>query len=252
MPRRCHWARGEPDIVYHDAEWGVPSHDDRGLFELLVLEGAQAGLSWSTILARRAGYRRAFAGFDVARVARFKPTAVARLLRDPGIIRHRGKIESAIDNARGVLAIQREHGSFAAYLWSFVGGQPLDNRRRSPRQVPAQTALSQALSRDLKQRGFTFVGPTICYAFMQAVGLVNDHLTSCFRYAPVRQLARRAGRGEGLSRPAGEERVAVRGKRRRREPRAELRASTETTFEPRHGRAAAGTSVARRAHKGGA
>ena len=252
MPRRCHWARGEPDIVYHDAEWGVPSHDDRGLFELLVLEGAQAGLSWSTILARRAGYRRAFAGFEVARVARFKPTAVARLLRDPGIIRHRGKIESAIDNARGVLAIQREHGSFAAYLWSFVGGQPLDNRRRSPRQVPAQTALSQALSRDLKQRGFTFVGPTICYAFMQAVGLVNDHLTSCFRYAPVRQLARRAGRGEGLSRPAGEERVAVRGKRRRREPRAELRASTETTFEPRHGRAASGTSVARRAPKGGA
>jgi DNA-3-methyladenine glycosylase I len=195
MPRRCPWARGEPDIVYHDTEWGVPSHDDRRLFELLVLEGAQAGLSWSTILARRAGYRRAFAGFDVARVARFKPTAVARLLRDPGIIRHRGKIESAIDNARGVLAIQREHGSFAAYLWGFVSGRPLDNRRRSPRQVPAQTALSQALSRDLKQRGFTFVGPTICYAFMQAVGLVNDHLTSCFRYARVRRLARRAGRG---------------------------------------------------------
>src|SRR5205814_3452358 len=161
---RCGWATEDPlYIAYHDREWGTPLHDDRGLFELLILEGAQAGLSWSTILARRAGYRRAFAGFEVARVARFKPTAVARLLRDPGIIRHRGKIESAIDNARGVLAIQREHGSFAAYLWSFVGGQPLDNRRRSPRQVPAQTALSQALSRNLKQRGFTFVGPTIGY-----------------------------------------------------------------------------------------
>ena len=189
MPRRCHWARGEPHIAYHDAEWGVPSHDDRRLFELLVLEGAQAGLSWSTILARRAGYRRAFAGFDVARVARFKPAAVARLLRDPGIIRHRGKIESAIGNARGVLAIQREHGSFAAYLWSFVGGHPLDNRRRSLRQVPAQTALSQALSRDLKQRGFTFVGSTVIYAHMQAVGMVNDHLVECFRYRDVQKRA---------------------------------------------------------------
>ena len=211
MPRRCPWARGEPDIAYHDDEWGVPSHDDRRLFEFLVLEGAQAGLSWSTILARRAGYRRAFAGFDVARVARFKPAVVARLLRDPGIVRHRGKIESAIGNARGVLAIQREHGSFAAYLWSFVGDRPLDNRRRSPRQVPAQTALSQALSRDLKQRGFTFVGPTICYAFMQAVGLVNDHLTSCFRYTPVRRLARRAGRGgaptKGLGAEASKDRL---------------------------------------------
>jgi DNA-3-methyladenine glycosylase I len=200
MPRRCPWARGEPDTAqpsttaYHDLEWGVPVRDDRRLFELLVLEGAQAGLSWSTILARRAGYRRAFARFDVARVARFRPAVVSRLLRDPGIIRHRGKIESAIGNARAVLAVQREHGSFAAYLWDFVGGRPLDNRRRSPGQVPAQTALSQALSRDLKRRGFTFVGPTICYAFMQAVGLVNDHVTSCFRYAPVRRLARGAGR----------------------------------------------------------
>src|SRR6266849_9084140 len=211
MPRRCHWARGEPDIVYHDAEWGVPSHDDRRLFELLVLEGAQAGLSWSTILARRAGYQRAFARFDVARVARFKPTAVARLLRDPGIIRHRGKIESAIGNARAVLAIQREQGSFAAYLWDFVGGRPLDNRRQSPGQVPAQTALSQALSRDLKRRGFTFVGPTICYAFMQAVGLVNDHLTSCFRHAPVRRLARRGKDVRAETWPTSRRRGARRG-----------------------------------------
>ena len=187
---RCHWARSGPDIVYHDREWGVPVRADRRLFELLVLEGAQAGLSWSTILARRRGYRAAFAGFDPARVARFRSSQVERLLRDPGIIRHRGKIESTIRNAQAFLAVRREHGSFAAYLWGFVGDLPVQNRWRRPRQVPAQTSVSQALSRDLQRRGFTFVGPTICYAFMQATGLVNDHLTSCFRHAEVARLAR--------------------------------------------------------------
>ncbi len=195
MPRRCRWARGEPDTAYHDREWGVPLRDDRRLFELLVLEGAQAGLSWSTILKRRAGYRRAFAGFEPARVARFTPATVRRLLRDPGIIRHRGKIESAIDNARAFLAIQRELGSFTAYLWGFVAERPIQNRRRSPRDVPAQSAISRALSRDLRRRGFSFVGPTICYAFLQAAGLVNDHLTSCFRHAQVRRLAEAPRRG---------------------------------------------------------
>jgi DNA-3-methyladenine glycosylase I len=189
MPRRCPWARGEPDTAYHDREWGVPLRDDRRLFELLILEGAQAGLSWSTILKRRAGYRRAFAGFEPARVARFTPAAVRRLLRDPGIIRHRGKIESTIENARAYLAVQREHGSFAAYLWGFVGQRSIQNRRRSLRDVPTETAISRALSRDLRRRGFGFVGPTICYAFLQAAGLVNDHLTSCFRHAQVRRLA---------------------------------------------------------------
>ncbi|HTY76501.1 MAG TPA: DNA-3-methyladenine glycosylase I [Candidatus Bathyarchaeia archaeon] len=187
---RCHWARSGPDIAYHDREWGVPVRADRRLFELLVLEGAQAGLSWSTILARRRGYRTAFAGFDPVRVARFRPAHVSRLLRDPGIIRHRGKIESAIRNAQAFLAVRREHGSFAAYVWAFVGHRPVQNRWRRPRQVPAQTSVSQALSRDLQRRGFTFVGPTICYAFMQATGLVNDHLTSCFRHAEVARLAR--------------------------------------------------------------
>ena len=165
------------------------------LFGLLVLEGAQAGLSWSTVLRRRSGYRRAFAGFDPTRVARFTPAAVERILRDPGIIRHRGKIESAVGNARAFVAVQREHGSFAAYLWNPVGGSPIQNRRRAPRQVPAETALSRELSRDLRRRGFTFVGPTICYAFMQAAGLVNDHLISCFRHAEVRRLGRKPGRG---------------------------------------------------------
>ena len=166
---------------------------DRRLFEFLVLEGAQAGLSWSTILARRGGYRAAFARFDPARVARFTAADVRRLLRDPGIIRHRGKIEGAIANAKAFLEVQREHGSFSTYVWGFVQGRPLQNRWRRPRQVPAETAVSQALSRDLKRRGFTFVGPTICYAFMQATGLVNDHLTSCFRYAEVASLAAPAG-----------------------------------------------------------
>jgi DNA-3-methyladenine glycosylase I len=175
----------------------VPVRADHRLFEFLVLEGAQAGLSWSTILARRRGYRAAFAGFDPAKVARFAPAHVTRLLRDPGIIRHRGKIESAIGNARAFLAVQREHRSFAAYVWGFVGGRPIQNGWRQRGRVPAETAISQALSRDLKRRGFTFVGPTICYAFMQATGLVNDHLTSCFRHADVKRAA--AGKGRDVT-----------------------------------------------------
>jgi DNA-3-methyladenine glycosylase I len=187
-------------IAYHDREWGVPLRSDRALFELLTLEGAQAGLSWSTVLQRRSGYRRAFAGFDPKRVARFTAATVARLLRDPGIIRHRGKIESTVANARAFLEIQREHGSFAAYLWSHVGGRPIQGRRRRPREIPAETALSREISRGLKRSGFTFVGPTICYALMQAAGLVNDHLVSCFRHAEVVRLAGDGGRGRSPKR----------------------------------------------------
>jgi len=165
--------------AYHDAEWGFPMHDDRELFELLTLEGAQAGLSWSTILRRRDGYRAAFAQFDIARVADFGDDDVTRLLADPGIIRNRQKILSTIGNARGVLAIQAEHGSFDSYVWSFVGGKPLDHRFRSMDEIPSTTPESEALSKALRQRGFAFVGPTICYAFMQSAGLVNDHVLSC-------------------------------------------------------------------------
>jgi DNA-3-methyladenine glycosylase I len=168
-------------LAYHDEEWGVPSHDDRHLFELLTLEGAQAGLSWSTILNKREGYRRAFAGFDPAAVARFGPDDVSRLLADPGIVRNRLKVESAVANAAGVL----ELGSFASYLWDFVGGEPLVGRWRSLAELPAETDLSRALSRDLKRRGFRFVGPTVCYSFMQAVGLANDHTVDCFRFAEL-------------------------------------------------------------------
>ena len=193
--KRCAWARSDQDIAYHDAEWGVPVHDDRVLFEFLVLEGAQAGLSWSTILNKRAHYRRAFAGFDPAKVARFTPADVDRLVQDAGIVRHRQKIASAVTNARAFLAVQAEHGSFARYLWSFVGGAPKINRWRSPRQVPARTVESDALSKELKRRGFSFVGSTICYAFMQAVGMVNDHLVSCAQYRAPRPRAARAGGG---------------------------------------------------------
>lgn len=180
--RRCPWARTPLGIAYHDAEWGVPVHDDRVLFEFLVLEGAQAGLSWETILRKRDAYRAAFHEFDPAAVARFTPARVNRLLADPGIVRNRLKVESAVTNARALLDVQEALGSFDAYLWRFVDGEPIVNRRRSPREVPARTERSDALSRDLKQRGFRFVGSTICYAFMQAVGLVNDHLVTCFRY----------------------------------------------------------------------
>lgn len=180
--QRCTWPQTELDIAYHDLEWGVPVHDDRVFFEFLILEGAQAGLSWSTILNKRANYRRAFADFDPARVARFSGAKIARLLEDPGIVRNRLKVASAVSNARAFLAIQKEFGSFDAYVWRFVDGEPRQNARRFPRQVPARTRESDALSKDLKARGFRFVGTTICYAFMQATGLVNDHLAACFRH----------------------------------------------------------------------
>ena len=179
---RCTWATTDLSIAYHDREWGVPVHDDHVLFEFITLEGAQAGLSWETILRKRDGYRRAFAEFDPARVARFRPARIERLLQDEGIVRHRQKVESTVANARAFLAVQKEFGSFDAYLWPFVGGRPLQNHRRRGDHIPASTPESDALSRDLKRRGFGFVGSTICYAFMQAVGLVNDHAVDCFRY----------------------------------------------------------------------
>jgi DNA-3-methyladenine glycosylase I len=180
--KRCAWARTPLGIAYHDREWGVPVHDDRVLFEFITLEGAQAGLSWETILQRREGYRRAFAGFDPARVARFTAARRARLMLDAGIVRNRLKIGSTVTNAAAFLAVQREYGSFDRFLWEFVGGKPLDGRRRSFREIPARTGLSDALSKELKRRGFRFVGTTICYASMQAVGIVNDHTVDCFRY----------------------------------------------------------------------
>jgi DNA-3-methyladenine glycosylase I len=169
-------------LAYHDEEWGVPSHDDRHLFELLTLEGAQAGLSWSTILRKREGYRKAFAGFDPAKVARFGPKDVERLLGDPGIVRNRLKVESTLENARRVLEVQDELGSFDAYLWGFVDGEPIVGGWRSLSELPAQTPLSKTLSKDLKKRGFRFIGPTIVYAFMQTVGMVDDHTVDCFRF----------------------------------------------------------------------
>lgn len=179
---RCPWAGTKPHLVqYHDAEWGVPVHDDRRHFEFLLLEGAQAGLSWDTILLRREGYRRAFADFDPVRVARFDAARKADLLQDAGIIRNRLKIDSAVTNAQAFLSVQREFGSFDRYVWGFVGGAPTVNRWTRMAQVPATTPTSDALSKDLKRRGFRFVGSTIMYAYMQAVGLVNDHLTTCFR-----------------------------------------------------------------------
>ncbi len=180
-PRRCAWARTPLSIAYHDAEWGSPVHDDRTLFEFLILEGAQAGLSWETILKKRETYRAAFAGFDPAKVARFKRDRVARLLVNPGVVRNRLKVNSAVTNAKLFLSVQRECGTFDKYVWSFVGGEPRVNERRSLRDVPARTVESDALSRDLATRGFKFVGSTICYAFMQAVGMVDDHTVDCFR-----------------------------------------------------------------------
>ena len=190
--RRCDWARTPLSIAYHDREWGVPVHDDRVLFEFLTLEGAQAGLSWETILRKRDAYRTAFAGFDPARVARFTPARVERLLRDPGIVRNRLKVESTVSNARAFLKVQDEFGSFDAYLWRFVDGRPQRTARRALGEIPARTDESDRLSADLRRRGFRFVGSTICYAFMQAVGLVNDHLASCFRAARAAASARRA------------------------------------------------------------
>lgn len=190
---RCPWARTPLSIAYHDTEWGVPVHDDHILFEFLTLEGAQAGLSWETILKKREAYREAFVGFDPARVARFTPARVARLLQNPGIVRNRLKIESTVRNAKAFLAVQREFGSFDAYVWRFVGGAPRVNRWRTLQQLPARTPESDALSRDLLSRGFKFVGSTICYAFMQAVGMVNDHMIDCFRYGRPGRIGTRAG-----------------------------------------------------------
>ena len=183
---RCKWAQTPLSIAYHDAEWGVPVHDDVVLFEFITLEGAQAGLSWETILRKRDAYRDAFLGFDPARVARFSPSRIERLLTNPGIVRNRLKIASTVGNAKAVLRVQREFGSLDAYIWGFVGGKPLVNKRRTSRDIPARTPESDALSRDLSKRGFKFVGSTICYAFMQAVGLVNDHTVDCFRYGATR------------------------------------------------------------------
>lgn len=184
---RCEWAGVDPlYVAYHDQEWGVPVHDDQKLFEMLILEGAQAGLSWATILKKRENYRRAFAGFDPGRVAAYDAAKAAELLADPGIVRNRLKVSAAIDNAKALLAVQAEFGSFDAYIWQFVYGQPRQNAWASLSEIPAETAASQAMSKDLKRRGFRFVGPTICYAFMQAVGMVNDHVVTCFRYDQVR------------------------------------------------------------------
>ena len=183
---RCPWAESDPLLArYHDTEWGVPSHDEKHLFELLTLEGAQAGLSWLVVLRKREGYRAAFAGFDPARVARFRPAKIERLLRDPGVVRHRGKLESVVTNARAILALRREGSSLAEELWRHVGGKPIRNRRRGIGDVPAKTTESAAMSRELSARGFRFVGPTICYALMQAAGMVDDHVTGCFRRGKI-------------------------------------------------------------------
>ena len=186
MIRRCGWC-GEDAlyVAYHDKEWGMPVHDDRRLFEFLILEGAQAGLSWITILRKRENYRQAFAGFDAGKVARFGARDVARLLADPGIVRNRLKVGAAISNAQRFLDVQEAFGSFDAYIWRFVDGRPIVNRWKTLKQVPASTQASDALSRDLKQRGFKFVGSTICYAHMQATGMVNDHLVGCFRHGEI-------------------------------------------------------------------
>ena len=182
---RCSWARNELSILYHDREWGVPVHDDRLLFEFLILEGAQAGLSWDTVLKKRDNYRKAFDKFDANKIVRYDRRKVQALLKDDGIIRNRLKIASAIANAKAFLAVQKEFGSFDKYIWQFVGGRPMVNTRKELGQVPARTAESDAMSKDLRKRGFNFVGSTICYAFMQATGMVNDHWVKCFRYKQV-------------------------------------------------------------------
>ena len=206
-------------LAYHDEEWGVPSHDDRHLFEMLVLEGAQAGLSWSTILNKREGYRRAFAEFDAAKVARFTPAKVERLMGDASIVRNRLKIASAVNNAGRVLEVQKELGSLDAYVWSFVGGKSLVNRRRALGEIPADTAESAAMSKDMKRRGFRFVGPTVCYAFMQATGMVQDHTLSCFRWADLSGSAPTAGdQVVGRSRTGPQEARRPSRERERRRP----------------------------------
>ncbi len=195
MAIRCPWAQGERYIAYHDTEWGVPLHDDRALFEFIILEGAQAGLSWSTILNKRDNYRQAFDKFDALKMARYRERKVNALLENAGIVRNRMKIEAAIGNAKGFLAVQKEFGTFDGYIWQFTGGGPIQNSFRTLKDVPARTPESDRMSKDLQKRGFRFVGSTICYAFMQAVGMVNDHLVDCFRY---RELA-----GAASAVPAG-------------------------------------------------
>ena len=190
MKKRCEWCGSDPAyIAYHDEEWGVPVHDDRLLFEFLILEGAQAGLSWLTILRKRDNYRKAFHGFDCDRIARYTELDVRRLLADPGIVRNRLKIESAIKNAKSVVDIRDEYGSLDSYLWRYVDGAPRQNAWRSKEELPAKTGISDAMSKDLKKRGFKFTGSTICYAFMQAIGMVNDHTTGCFRYEQIKELS---------------------------------------------------------------
>ncbi len=215
--KRCQWA-GSTDplyMTYHDEEWGVPSHDDHHLFEMLILEGAQAGLSWSTILKKRANYRRAYRGFDPRKVARFGAADRARLLADAGIVRNRLKVDASIQNAKAFLEVQAEFGSFAAFAWSFVGGAPIVNARVALRGIPARTAESDAFSKALLKRGFKFVGSTIMYAFMQATGMVNDHQTDCFRYGATKRLAAAAGRTtKSLTRLAVPSRPARRAKAR--------------------------------------
>ena len=190
----CSWATTPPMIVYHDAEWGVPQHDDRVLFEFLILEGAQAGLSWSTILAKREAYRRAFSNFNPKSIARYDASKTKQLMANAGIVRNRLKISATIQNARAFLAVQKEFGSFDTYIWQFVGGAPIINSRKALGQLPARTEESDKMSRDLLKRGFKFVGPTICYAFMQAVGMVNDHLVNCFRHPEIKGAAARSKR----------------------------------------------------------
>ncbi len=183
--KRCGWAKNELAIDYHDTEWGVPLHDDRGLFEFLILEGAQAGLSWDTILRKRENYRKAFDGFDVNKVARYTEKRIEKLLQDEGIIRNRLKVTSAVSNAKAFLKVQKEFGSFDKYIWDFIDGKPIVNKWNQIGQVPATSPVSDAISKDMKKRGFNFVGSTIMYAHMQATGMVNDHLTSCYRYKEV-------------------------------------------------------------------
>ena len=186
---RCDWARDEMMIAYHDREWGVPLHDDRALFELLLLEGAQAGLSWTTILRKRENYRAAFDRFDARRIARYGEAKLAALLENEGIVRNRLKIRAAVGNAQAFLAVRKEFGTFDTYIWQFVDGKPVQNSWKSLQEIPATTKESDAMSKELKKRGFTFVGSTICYAFMQAVGMVNDHIVDCFRWREVQVLA---------------------------------------------------------------
>ena len=182
MKKRCEWAKNEPNITYHDKEWGRPQHNDQKLFEFLVLEGAQAGLSWTTILNRREGYRKAFSNFDVTKVSKYTQKDIKKLLQDESIIRNKLKITSAINNSKQFIKIQQEFGSFDKYLWGFVNNKPIKNKFKKLSELPASTEISEKLSKDLKKRGFTFVGPTICYALMQAIGMVNDHTVGCFMY----------------------------------------------------------------------